>query len=50
MVDGLLRLAGVERVDDAAVGGPQVQGVVGRQVGVADSEHPDMMRSLKEHI
>ena len=39
MVDGLLSLAGVEPVDDAAVGGLQVQRVVGGQVRIADSEH-----------
>ena len=38
MVDGLLRLAGVETVDDAAVGGLQAQGVVGGEVRITDSE------------
>ena len=50
MVDRLLGLAGVESVDDAAVGGLQAQGVVGGQVGIADSEDFVKILNLSEHI
>ena len=50
MVDRLLGLAGVESVDDAAVGGLQTQGVVGGHVGITDSEHFVKILNLTENI
>ena len=50
MVDRLLGLAGVESVDDAAVRGFQAQGVVGGQVGIADSEDFVKILNLTENI
>ena len=50
MVDRLHRLAGVESVDDAAVGGLQAQGVVGGQVSIADSEYFYKISNLTENI
>ena len=50
MVDRLHRLAGVESVDDAAVGGRQAQGVVGGQVSITDSEYFYKISNLTENI